>query len=70
MSSRRRADRGDEEREALHVIPVDVGDERGAAEGAVLGLGLAEEAQTSAEVEMMVSPATSRKLDTCAVLPP
>ena len=42
---------GNEEREALHVIPVQVGDQRRAVERTVEGLGLAEVAQAGAHVE-------------------
>jgi hypothetical protein len=42
---------GHEEREPLDVVPVDVGDEGVTLEGAVGGLGLAEEPQAGAQVE-------------------
>src|SRR5690606_1249553 len=42
---------GDEERQALHVVPVEVRDQRVAPEAAVGGLGGAQEAEPGAEVE-------------------
>ena len=41
----------DQERQPLHVVPVEVRDERDAVEGAVLRLGQAVEAEAGAEVE-------------------
>ena len=42
---------GREERQALHVVPVNVGEQGGASERPVEGLGVTERAQSGAEIE-------------------